>query len=93
MKKADIPQGNNPLSKAIEAFMTMWGGTKYQKATLQELQDDLVNRIDPILKEEKGAVQVMAANLKRRAKTKKTKEDLLMDANETLFKFFEGTND
>ncbi len=93
MKKEDIPQGNNSLSKAIEAFMSAWGGKKYQKATLQELQDDLINRIDPILKEEKGAVMVMAANLKRRVKNKKTKEDLLMDANETLFKFFEGTND
>lgn len=90
MKKEDIPQGSNSLSKAIEEFMTTWGGTKYQKATLQELQDDMINRIEPILKEEKGAVMAIAANLKRRVKSKKTKEDLLMDLNETLFKFFEG---
>lgn len=90
MKKENIPQGSNALSRAIEEFMKEWGGTKYQKATLAELQSSLINRLDPIIAEQKGAIQLLSVNLKRRTKTRKTKEELLMDANETMFKFFEG---
>jgi hypothetical protein len=91
MKKENIPQGNNKLTAAIESFMKEWGGNKYQKATLAELEESLINRLDPIIAEEKGgAIQLLATNLKRRVKSHKTKEELLMDANETMFKFFEG---
>lgn len=90
MKKQDIPQGSNSLTVAIESYMKEWGGTKYQKATLQELQDDLIYRIDPLIKGQSGPIMVLAAGLKRKAKSKTTKEDLLMEVNETLFKFFEG---
>lgn len=90
MKKENIPQGNNKLTAAIESFMKEWGGNKYQKATLAELEESLISRLDPIITEEKGAVQLLATNLKRRTKSRKTKEELLMDANETMFKFFEG---
>ena len=93
MKKESIPQGANSLSKAIESYFKDWGGDKYKKATLEEMKDDLYKRIDPILEEEKGALLVVATNLKRRVKNKKTKEELLLDINETLFKFFEGSED
>lgn len=90
MKKENIPQGNNRLTAAIESFMKEWGGTKYQKATLAELQQSMISRLEPIISEEKGAIQLMSTNLKRRTKSRKTKEELLMDVNETMFKFFEG---
>lgn len=86
----DVPQGSNQLTIAIEDFMKEWGGTKYQKATLQELQDSLYNRINPIIKDGQGAIRALAAGLKRRTKTKATKEEFLLETNETLFKFFEG---
>lgn len=90
MAKEPIPQGTNNLSITIEKIMKDFGGTKYKQYSKEEFLKEVEGRIEAAELTSTGAIKVIAANLKRRLKRRKTIEEMLLDLNETLFSFFEG---
>lgn len=88
--KTEVPQGSNNLSITIERIMKDFGRTRYKQYSREEFLKEVEGRIEAAELTSTGAVKVIAANLKRRIKRRKTIEEMLLDLNETLFSFFEG---
>lgn len=91
-KKDEIPQGKNELTATIEKIMQDFGGTKYKAYTTSAFLQEVNGRLDACMMVAKGSIKVLTANLKRRINKKTKVEDILMELNETLFAFFEGSD-
>lgn len=83
----DIKKGDNILTKAIEQILEDYGGTIYKKVSLFTLKDDIIHRLDEVIKLEKGTNVLLISRLKSKIKKAKDKETVFTELAELLFKF------